>query len=85
LKTCIQMALYKHRMDERIMANERWLATTIRAIGDDVVSTDRAGVVRDVNPMDEKLAAVQRRDAVGKALHDGVSIEEMSADRSLQR
>lgn len=85
LKTCIQMALYKHRMDERILENERWLATTLRSIGDAVVSTDRAGVVRYVNPMAEKLAAVQSRDAVGKALHDVVSIEEMSDDCSLEK
>lgn len=84
LKTCIQMALYKHRMDERILENERWLATTLRSIGDAVVSTDRAGVVRYVNPMAEKLTAVQSGEVVGKALREVVSIEEMPDGCSLE-
>src|SRR5512139_4343433 len=37
LHITIEMALYKHDVERRMRDNERWLATTLRSIGDGVV------------------------------------------------
>ncbi|MFW5734496.1 MAG: HD domain-containing phosphohydrolase [Oceanidesulfovibrio sp.] len=83
LKTCIQMALYKHTMEERLLENERWLATTLRSIGDAVISTDRNGVVRYMNPMAEKLVGRSSASAIGKPLEDVARVEELENGSSI--
>ena len=55
LHTTIDMALYKHRMDRRLRENERWLATTLRSIGEAVIVTDLYGRVEFMNPVAEAL------------------------------
>src|SRR5438046_5611280 len=46
LYTCIEVALYKHQMEERLKESEQWLVTTLRCIGDAVVATDVEGRVK---------------------------------------
>jgi hypothetical protein len=55
LHITIEMALYKHDMEKRLRDNERWLATTLRSIGDGVVSTDAEGRITFMNPVAEAL------------------------------
>ncbi len=83
LKTCIQMALYKHGMEERLLENERWLSTTLRSIGDAVISTDLHGLVRYMNPMAEHLLGVRRGDALGRPVEDVANVEDMQKGFSL--
>lgn len=85
LKTCIQMALYKHGMEERLLENERWLSTTLGSIGDAVISTDRHVIVRYMNPMAEQLLGCMRGDSLGRPLEDVANVEDMQNDFSLGR
>ncbi|TVM18922.1 histidine kinase [Oceanidesulfovibrio indonesiensis] len=83
LKTCIHMALYKHKMEERLLENERWLSTTLRSIGDAVISTDRSGKVRYMNPMAEKLLGYPSKEAIGRPLDHVASVEALQNGCSL--
>ncbi|WP_051309429.1 hybrid sensor histidine kinase/response regulator [Desulfogranum japonicum] len=47
------------------------LKATLQSIGDGVIVTDERGIVRDMNPMAEKLSGWQLADAVGQ-MHDTV-------------
>ena len=51
----IEIALYKHKMESKLRESEEWLATTLRSIGDAVISTDREGFVTFINPAAEVL------------------------------
>ncbi|RJR38408.1 MAG: PAS domain S-box protein [Desulfobacteraceae bacterium] len=55
LRITIDMALYKHKMERRLKENEKWLATTLRSIGDAVIATDKNGMITFMNPVAETL------------------------------
>ncbi len=38
LRITVEMALYKHAMDQRLKANERWLSTILHSIGESVIA-----------------------------------------------
>ena len=50
--------------------NERWLATTMRSIGDAVIATDPAGRVRLLNAAAEALTGWRTHEAAGRPLRD---------------
>ena len=68
LKSSIEMALYKHRMESRLRRSEQWLATTLRSIGDAVIATDREGKVTFMNPVAQKLTGWREEEAIGREL-----------------
>jgi PAS domain S-box-containing protein len=55
LVATIETALYKHRTEQRIKANEQWLSTTLKSIGDAVITTDMTGQINFMNPVAETL------------------------------
>ena len=55
LSIAIDMALYRYRMERRLKESERWLATTLRSIGDGVMATDRSGSIVVMNAAAERL------------------------------
>lgn len=74
LATCIQMALYKHAMDERLRRNERWLSTTLRSMGEAVISTDAEGHVRFMNPVAEHLCGLHSGQMLGLPLREALHL-----------
>ena len=74
LQTCIEMAIYKHDTEKRLLESERWLATTLRSIGDAVLTTDEKGLIRFFNPVAEGLTGLRSQDCLGRAFHEAVHI-----------
>jgi two-component system, cell cycle sensor histidine kinase and response regulator CckA len=74
LRTTIEMALYKHKMERRLKESEQWLATTLRSIGDAVIATDKRGVITFMNPVAERLTGWNQKDALGKDLREVFNI-----------
>jgi len=70
LHITIEMALYKHQMERRLREREAWLETTLRSIGDAVISTDADGCIRFMNPKAEALTGWTHREAEGMLLGD---------------
>jgi two-component system cell cycle sensor histidine kinase/response regulator CckA len=68
LHASIEIALYKHRMDRRLRESERWLATTLKSIGDAVIATDTEGNIRFVNPSAERLTGWSQTEVLGRDL-----------------
>jgi len=68
LHVTIEMALYKHQMENKLAENEQWLATTLRSIGDAVIATDAEGFIIFMNPTAEVLTGWPQVEAVGQAL-----------------
>ncbi len=66
LHTAVEMALHNHRMEMRLRASERWLATTLRSIGDAVIAIDDRGAIVFVNPEAEALTGWLQVEVLGK-------------------
>ena len=70
LHITIEMALYKHGVEQVLREKEQWFATTLWSIGDAVISTDREDFVTFMNPMAENLTGWSRKDALGRRLNE---------------
>ncbi len=68
LLTTVEMALYKFALDRKLRESERWLSTTLRSIGDAVITTDRDGKVTFMNPVAEQLTGWVQQDGLGRDL-----------------
>ena len=53
LRTTIELALHRAQHDRHMRERLRWIATTVRCIGDGIVTTDRGGRVTYMNPAAE--------------------------------
>jgi len=74
LRTSIEVALYKHNIERRLRKSERWLATTLRSIGDAVITTSAKGQVLFMNPVAEALTGWKDKQALGKQLTEVFNI-----------
>jgi PAS domain S-box-containing protein len=70
LRSAVEIALYKHDSDRRLRERERWFATTLRSIGDAVISTDASGSITFMNPVAETLTGYSTPDVRGRPLSD---------------
>jgi PAS domain S-box-containing protein len=68
LRTTIEIALYKHRIEATAKEMQRWRSAVLRSIGEAVVVTDARGRIRLTNPLAEKLTGWPDADAFGKDL-----------------
>ncbi|MGB0385461.1 MAG: PAS domain S-box protein [Ardenticatenaceae bacterium] len=68
LKVAIEIALYKHRMEQQLKENQQRLVTTLNSIGEGVVAIDPNGCITFMNAVAESLAGWQEADALGKGL-----------------
>ncbi len=68
LATTIEVALYKHQMEQELREREQWLATTLKSIGDAVITTDAQGLVTFMNPVAEALTRWSLEEVIGNDL-----------------
>jgi PAS domain S-box-containing protein len=84
IHTTIEMALYKHRMEEKVKESQQWLGTTLRSIGDAVIAVDGAGCIKLVNPVAESLTGWTQAEAVGRHITDVLNIVSELGDRAIE-
>jgi len=70
LRTTIELALHKHRLDARLAEQQRWFSTTLESLGDAVIATDPGGTISFLNPMAERLTNWKREDAIGRPIEE---------------
>jgi PAS domain S-box-containing protein len=70
LRGAVEIALYKSEAERRLKERERWFSTTLRAIGDAVVTVDPLGHVTFMNPVAESMLGIAEVSAQGGALTD---------------
>ncbi|MES1184135.1 MAG: response regulator, partial [Myxococcales bacterium] len=75
VKSALQVALYKHGMDQHLAERERWFSTTLRAIADGVTACDAQQRVTFMNPTAERMLGCSE----GKAL--GITVSELLGRR----
>jgi len=70
LNSILQVAIYKHSLDQKLRESEKWLSTTLKSIGDGVIATDSEGKVKFMNPVAETLTGWTQSEAAGKELSE---------------
>jgi two-component system cell cycle sensor histidine kinase/response regulator CckA len=65
LQTVIEIALSKQKMERKIAESEKWFSTTLRCVGDAVLTTNTDGHITFMNPMAEALTGWRQNDAHG--------------------
>ena len=74
LKTAIEIALYKHRIERKLQESEAWLSTTLMSMGDALIATDAKGYVALMNPVAQSLTGWSQEEAAGRPLKDVFNI-----------
>lgn len=67
IRSAIEIALHKHRVENNLRQKESWLSTTLEKVSDGVLVVDDKGLIRYLNPRAESLLGRRREDAVGKS------------------
>jgi two-component system, cell cycle sensor histidine kinase and response regulator CckA len=70
LLCAVQMALYRARMERRLRASESWLSSTLRNIGEGIITADPGGTVVYLNPVAEQLTGWSAAEARGHRLSE---------------
>ncbi|HVW24076.1 MAG TPA: response regulator [Polyangiaceae bacterium] len=65
LRSAIEIALYRHRLERRLRERERWFSTIVRSIADAIVAVDLAGNITLLNPAAELLLGKKLEDVAG--------------------
>jgi len=74
LRSTIDIALYKYETQKKIRSNEKRLSTTLKCIGDAVVSTDVKGNITFMNSVAERLSGWTLEEVYNKKLSDYIKI-----------
>jgi len=64
----IEMAIYKHMIEKKLKDSENWLYSTVKSLGEAVITTDRFGIIKTMNPLAEALTGWKRENALEKPL-----------------
>ena len=70
LRTTIEVARVRHRLEQRLAQSERWLSSTLRCLGDGVIATDREGRMQFMNPLAESLVGRCLDEVMGSQVQD---------------
>jgi len=84
LRTAVEIAIYKHDMERRHRERERWFATTLRSIGDAVISTDADGFITLMNPMAEEMTGWRTADVRGKRLGEVLRLIDEESQQAVE-
>ncbi|MEB3279854.1 MAG: EAL domain-containing protein [Lyngbya sp.] len=85
LKTTIEIALYKHDIEQQLRDQSQWLSTILESIADGVIATDKMGKINFMNPVAEQLTGWSSNEAIGKDITDIFNIIHEENRHSLQR
>lgn len=66
LHAAVEVALYRHQLEQRVRESDRWLAATLRSIADGVIAADAQGRIRFMNPVAERLTGWTVAEAAGR-------------------
>lgn len=68
LHSTIEVALYMHKMEQKLKESQQWYVATLNSIADAVIATDKMGNIRFMNYFAEALTGWKFEDAVKRPI-----------------
>lgn len=84
LRIAVEIALYKHGMEQQLARREKLLSTILESVNNAVVATDAGGTVTYINPEALALTGWQLDKALGQPIAAVVSIVEEASQTPLE-
>ncbi|WP_052309870.1 response regulator [Methanocella arvoryzae] len=84
MRTTIEMALYKHKMDAELNEARHLLETTLNSISDAVVSTNSDLLITYINPAVETMTGWTAAEAAGKNIHEVIHVLDSETGREVE-
>lgn len=84
LHTVIEMALYKHSMEKKLKESEEWFSTTLKSIGDAVITSDQKGTITFMNHVAQSLTGWREEDAIGKPMEEVFNIINEETEKKVE-
>ncbi|MEA1984248.1 MAG: response regulator [Euryarchaeota archaeon] len=75
LRTNIEIALYKYKMDRKVKESKKWLEAVLNSIADAVIATDESGNIKSINPFAAALIGWNEEEVLGLPLQNIFKIE----------
>ena len=70
LQIAVEIALYKFEITKKLKESEEWFSTTLKSIGDAVITIDTQGYVTFINSVAERITGWNEGEALGKPIED---------------
>lgn len=75
LHAAIETAVFRARADKKAAIRERWYQTTLRSIGDAVITADEESAITFINPTAQTLTGWAEEEALGQPLDSVFCVE----------
>jgi PAS domain S-box-containing protein len=85
LRTTIVIALYKHKIEQKLRDREELFATTLKSIADAVLVIDNDGRIEYINPVAEKFLDITFENIINKNLEEVADLKESSENDIRER
>lgn len=84
LHSCIEMALYKHEIENSLRESRAWLSAILGSITDAVIATDINGHVIFMNFVAGKMTGLEQEKAAGKSFETAFNIINEKTEEKLR-
>ncbi|BAQ62639.1 diguanylate cyclase/phosphodiesterase with PAS/PAC sensor [Geminocystis sp. NIES-3708] len=83
LNIAVEIALYKHSIDQKLKQNTRWLMMILNSIADGIIVTSGKGFITFVNPAAEKITGWLSTEALNQPISSVFNIIDDNTKNSL--
>ncbi|MBD3275600.1 MAG: response regulator [Candidatus Marinimicrobia bacterium] len=80
LRVTIDMAMHKHRLEQELRKQKQWLDTTLRNIGDGVITTNGDGEISFMNYSATQITGWTASEAINQHITDVLHVREEGTD-----
>ncbi|MCL4294916.1 MAG: PAS domain S-box protein [Anaerolineae bacterium] len=70
LQISIEVALYRHHLEQKLEQSEQWLSAVLDSIGEAIIATDEEGRIKFMNPIAEILTGWSQVESLGRNLSE---------------
>lgn len=67
LRASLEIAFYKHHLDQLVKESQRWLLAVLNSISEGVAASDANGLIKFMNPVAEALTGWPQAEAIGQS------------------
>lgn len=70
LQISIEVALYRHNLEQKLEQSEQWLSAVLDSIREAIIATDEEGQIKFMNPVAETLTGWSQAESLGRDLSE---------------